>query len=91
MAKVAKMSSLINLDGKYIWAINNAKIDKIRDLGLTGMKKYRRRICQIKIEVNGLHKDWILALAAFIKHFGRTHDNEIVIKTIKIRWDVKPE
>lgn len=36
-AKVAKMLSLIDLDSKYIWAINNADMDAARDLWLTGV------------------------------------------------------
>ena len=32
--------SLMNFDGKYMWAISNIDIDAIRDLGLIGIKKH---------------------------------------------------
>ena len=38
--EIARMSSPMYLDGKYIWAINNIEIDMARDLGLTDIKKY---------------------------------------------------
>lgn len=39
-AEVVKMSSSIDLDSKYIWTRSNTDIDAIRDLGITGIKKY---------------------------------------------------
>lgn len=85
------MLSLINLDSKYIQAISNADIDIIRDLRLTSVKKYWRRVSQIKEEVNGLHKDQILALAAFVKHSQRMDNNQKVTENIKIRREVDPK
>ena len=38
--EVMRTSSLIDLDGKYMWAMSNVDIDTARDLGLTGIKKY---------------------------------------------------
>ena len=40
MAKIAKVSSAMDLGSKYCWAINNADIDVTRDQGLIGIKKY---------------------------------------------------
>lgn len=39
-AEVAKMFSLIDLDTKYIRAINNIDMDIAKDLRLTNGKKY---------------------------------------------------
>ena len=39
-AEVARTSSPMDLDGKYIWAMSNIDIDAARDLGLTGIKKH---------------------------------------------------
>ena len=88
LAKVRRTSSLMDLDGKYIWAISNVDIDAARDLGLTGMKKHWRLAGQIEKEVNGLHRDWIPALAAFVKHSRKTPDNEEVTENMKIRRDI---
>ncbi len=42
MAEVAKVSSAIDLRSKHIWAISNADMDEVRDVGLIGIKKYSR-------------------------------------------------
>ncbi len=47
IAEVAKVSSAIDLGNKHSWAISNADMDVARDLRLTGIKKYWRRIGQI--------------------------------------------
>ncbi len=91
MAEVAKVSSVIDLGSKYSWAISDADIDVARDLGLTGIKKYWRCAGQIQAEVDWLHKDWIPALGAFVKHSRRTHDNKEVTKNMSIRREVDPE
>ena len=90
LAEVGKTSSPIDLNGKYMWAISNIDIDAARDLGLTGIKKHWRLAGQIEKEVNGLHRDWIPALAAFVKHSRKTHDNEEVTENMKIRRDIDP-
>ncbi len=76
ITEIVKVSSVIDLGSKHSWAISNADIDTAEDLGLTGIKKYWRRIGQIQDEVDSLHKDWIPALGAFVKHSRKTHDNE---------------
>ena len=90
LAEVGRTSSPMDLDGKYMWAINNVDIDAARDLGLTGIKKHWRLASQIEKEVNGLHRDWIPALAAFVKHSQKTHDNEEITENMKIRRDIDP-
>lgn len=40
IAKVPKMSCVINLSSKYSWVINNADIDVARDLELISIKKW---------------------------------------------------
>ena len=89
-AEVARTSNTMDLDGKYIWAMSNVDIDAARDLGLTGIKKHWRLAGQIEKEVDGLHKDWIPALAAFVKHSRKTNDNEEVTENMKIRRDIDP-
>ena len=90
LAKVRRMSSPMDLDCKYIWAISNIDIDATRDLGLTSIKKHWKLANQIEKLVNGLHKDWILAFAAFVKHSRKTHNNEEVIENMKIKRDINP-
>ena len=89
-AEVARTSSPMDLDGKYMWAMSNVDIDAARDLGLTGIKKHWRLAGQIEKEVDGLYKDWIPALAAFVKHSQKTNDNEEVTENMKIRRDIDP-
>ena len=40
LAKVAWTLNLVDLAGKYMWAISNANIDAAKKLRLTGIKKY---------------------------------------------------
>ena len=40
MVEVAKVSSAINLESKYNWAISNADMDAAEDLKLVDIKKY---------------------------------------------------
>lgn len=40
IAEVAKKLSIINLDNKYSWIINNSDMNAAKDLGLTSIKKY---------------------------------------------------
>ena len=56
-AEIARTSSPIDLNGKYMWAMSNVDIDAARDLGLTGIKKHWRLADQIEKEVDGLHLD----------------------------------
>ena len=87
-ADVARTSSPIDLDGKYMWAMSNIDINVARDLGLTGIKKHWRLANQIEKEVDRLHKDWILALATFVKHSRKTNNNKEVTEKMKIRRDI---
>ncbi len=52
ITKFAKVSSAIDLRNKHSWAISNADMDVARDLGLTSIKKYWRRIGQIQDKVD---------------------------------------
>lgn len=47
MAEVAKVSSAIDYDGKYSWAISNGDMDTTENLRLTSIKKYWRCAGQI--------------------------------------------
>lgn len=46
--KIAKISSLIDLDGIYIQAIKNTNMDIAKDFRLTNVKKYQKYASQIK-------------------------------------------
>ena len=48
-----RTSSLMDLDGKYIWAISNIDIDAAKNLGLTSIKKHWSLAGQVEKEVNG--------------------------------------
>ncbi|WP_375449299.1 hypothetical protein [uncultured Nostoc sp.] len=91
LAEVGKTLSLMDLDGKYMWAISNVDIDVARDLELTDIKKHWRLAVQIEREVNGLYRNWMLALAAFLKHFWKTYNNKELMENMKIRRDINPE
>ncbi len=54
-AEVAGVSSLINLVGRYNWAMSDADLDTAKELGLTGIKKYWRRAGQVELELDWLH------------------------------------
>ena len=73
--KVARISSFINLAGRYNWAMSNIDLNVAKKLGLTSIKKYWRSAGQIEIELDGLH-DWIPILATFVRHSRRLYDNE---------------
>lgn len=60
----------------------------VRDLRLTGIKKYERHVSQIKKKVNWLYKNQIPALAMFVKYFQRMHNNEKMIENMKIALNV---
>ena len=51
-AEVAQALSLIDLALKYKWAMSNADLDIIRELKLTGIKKYWRRIGQVEMKLD---------------------------------------
>ena len=90
LVEIGRTLSPMDLDGKYMWAISNVDIDAARDLGLTGIKKHWRLAGQIEKKVNGLHRDQIPVLAAFVQHSQKTHDNEKMTENMKMRQDIDP-
>ena len=48
--------------------MSNIDIDTATNLRLTGIKKHWRLAGQIEKEVDRLRRDWIPALAVFVKH-----------------------
>ena len=40
LAEVARASSPVDFAGKYMWAMKNANLDAVKELKLTGIKKY---------------------------------------------------
>ncbi len=82
--KVARVSSPVDLVGRYNWAMSDADLDAAKELGLTGIKKYWIRAGQVEIELDWLH-DWIPALATFMKHSRRVYDNEKIGQNMSVR------
>ena len=70
---------------------NNVEIDAARDLGLTAIKKYWGLAGQIEKKVNGLYRDSISALAAFMTYSRKTNNNEEVTENMKIRRNIDSE
>lgn len=91
LAEVRKTLSPMDLDGKYMWVINNVDINTTKDLGPSSIKKHWRLVGQIEKEVNGLHRDWISVLAIFVKHSWKTHNNKKVTENMKIRQNIDPK
>ena len=65
-------------------------MDAAKELGLTGIKKYWRRVGQVEMELDWLH-DWIPALATFVRHSRSVYDNEEVTQNMNARRDIDPE
>ena len=87
-AEIAKMSSSIDLDSQYMWAISNIDYDAVRNLGLISIKKNQRFAGQIKKKVNELQKDQIPALTAFVKRSWKTNNNKKLMENMKIRHNI---
>ena len=90
LAEVAQALGLIDLAGKYMWAISNANLEPAKILGLTGIKKYWRRAEQVEIKLDWLY-DWILTPAPFLRHLRRVYNNKELTKNIKVRQDIDLE
>ncbi len=65
-------------------------MDVVKELELTGVKKYWRRAGQVEMEFDWLH-DWIPALATFVRHSQRVYDNEEVGQNMSVRRDIDPK
>ncbi len=50
--EVARISSLIDLTGKYDWVMSNADLDAAKELKLTGIKKYWKHTGQVEMELD---------------------------------------
>ncbi len=70
--------------------MSDADLDIVKELGLTNIKKYWRRTGQVEMEIDWLY-NWILALAAFVKHSHSVYDNEDVGHNMSVRQDIDPE
>ena len=53
-------------------------MDVAKELGLTGIKKYWKRIGQVEIKIDWLH-DYISAVATFMRHSHSVYNNKEVI------------
>ena len=90
LAEMAQVSSFVDLTERYNWVMSNANLDVVKELELTGIKKYWRRAGQVEIELDWLY-DWISALATFVKHSRRVYDNKKIGQNISIRQDIDPK
>ncbi len=54
-AEVARVSSLVDLVGRYNWVMSNVDLNTAKELGLTSIKKYWRRAGQVEMELDWLH------------------------------------
>ncbi len=54
-AEVARVSSPVDLAGRYNWAMSVVDLDAAKELGLTDIKKYWRRASQVEMEQDRLH------------------------------------
>ena len=52
LAKVAWVSSFVDLAERYNWAMSNADLDTAKKLGLTGIKKYWRHAGSVEMELD---------------------------------------
>ncbi len=50
-AEVPRVSSPVDLVGRYNWAMSDVDLDAAKELGLTGIKKYWRRAGQVEMEL----------------------------------------
>ncbi len=65
-------------------------MDAVKELGLTGVKKYWRRAGQVEKELYWLY-DWIPALATFVRYLQRMYNNKEVSQNMSVRQDIDPE
>ena len=54
-AEVARTWSPVDLAERYKWAMSDADPDAAKELRLTGIKKYWRRVGQVEIKLDWLH------------------------------------
>ena len=89
-AEVAWASSLVDLAWRYNWAMSKADMEATKELGLTEVKNYWRRVSQVEMELDWLH-DWIPALATFVKHWRKVYNHKKVGQNMSVRQDIDPE
>ncbi len=54
-AEVARELNPINLARRYNWAMSNADLDIVKELRLTGIKKYWKHANQVEMELDWLY------------------------------------
>lgn len=90
LAEVAQVLSFNDLARRYQQVINNADLNIVKELELTGIKKYERRASQDEIKLDWLH-DQIFTLIIFVKYLYRMYNNEKVAQNINSRQNIDPE
>ncbi len=90
LAELARVSSLVDLAGRYNWTMSHADLDVAKKLGLTDIKNYQRYAGQVEMELDWLH-DSISVLATFVRHLYRVYNNKEVGQNMSIKQDIDPK
>ena len=67
--------------------MSDANLDVAKKLGLTGIKKYWKRVSQVEIKLDWLH-NCIPALVTFVKHLRRVYNNKKIDQNINVRQNI---
>lgn len=70
--------------------MKNIDLDTIKELKLTGIKKYQRRAGQVKIKLDWLY-DWIPTLTIFMRYSCKMYDNKKMTQNMNAKGDIDPE
>ena len=70
--------------------MSNVDMGTARELELTKIKKYWKRVCQVEMELDWLH-GWIPVLATFMRYSQRVYDNKKVGQNMSVRQDIDLE
>ncbi len=89
-AEVARVTSPVNLIGRYNWAMSDADLDVAKKLRLTSIKIYWRCAGQVEMELDWLY-DWIPTLTIFVRYSRRMYNNKEVGQNMSVRRDIDPE
>ncbi len=90
LAEVARVSSPVDLVGRYNWAMSDADLDVAKELRLTDIKKYWRRADPVEMELDWLY-NWFPTLATFVRYSCRVYDHKKVGQNMSVRQDIDPE
>ncbi len=70
--------------------MSNSNLDVVKELELTGIKKYWRCAGQVEMGLDWLY-DRIPALPIFVRHSCKIYNNKEVGQNMSVRQDIDPE